>query len=148
MRAGGMIGLGVLGIEPTRAWAQSIPKSLEEGGTDNDLRARNNIWTDGGAGALMSKTTFRNEIDPSRVRRSVPPRIFDDGVDVAITQSDMLEYFRTQCSANLEGRRHCIRYLHISEMPVLASAKSAERPLAGSIRQGVLSHEHPFGSTC
>jgi hypothetical protein len=69
MRAGGMIGLGVLGIEPTRAWAQSILKSLEEGGTDNDVRARKNIWTDGGAGALTSNITFPNEI----------AQVFDDG---------------------------------------------------------------------
>jgi hypothetical protein len=127
MRAGGMIGPGVLGIDPTRAWAQSIPMSLEEGGTDNDLRARKNIWTEGGAGALTSNMTFRNEI----------AQVFDDGVDVAIAQSDMLEYFRTQRSANLEGRRHCIRYLQISEMPVLATAKAPS-----DLWQGVFGREY------
>jgi hypothetical protein len=110
MRAGGMIGLGVLGIDPTRAWAQAIPMSLEEGGT---------------AGALTSNMTFRNEI----------AQVF--GVDVAIAQSDMLEYFRTQRSANLEGRRHCIRYLQISEMPVLATAKAPS-----DLWQGVFGREY------
>jgi hypothetical protein len=131
MRAGGMIGLGVLGIDPTRTWAQAIPMSLEEGGTDNDLRARRNIWTEGGAGALTSNMTFRYEI----------AQVFDDGVDVAIAQSDMLEYFRTQRSANLEGRRHCIRYLQISEMPVLATAKAPS-----DLWQGVSGREYPAGS--
>jgi hypothetical protein len=116
MRAGGMIGPGVLGIDPTRAWAQAIPMSLEEGGT---------------AGALTSNMTFRNEI----------AQVFDDGVDVAIAQSDMLEYFRTQRSANLEGRRHCIRYLQISEMPVLATAKAPS-----DLWQGVSGREYPAGS--
>jgi hypothetical protein len=70
-------------------------------------------------------------------------RRFSTTVDVAITQSDMLEYFRTQRkTANLEGWLHCIRYLQISEMHVPASAKAPS-----NLRQGVLSHEHPFGST-
>jgi hypothetical protein len=115
MRAGGMFGLGMLGIESTCAWAQSIPKSLEEGGTDKELRARKNIWTDGGAGAPTSNITFHNEI----------AQVFDDGLDAAITQSNPLESFRTQRkTADLEGWLHCIRYLRISEMHVLASAKA------------------------
>jgi hypothetical protein len=43
------------------------------------------------------------------------------GVDVAITQSDVFEYFRTQRkTANLEGRIHYIMRLPISELHLLA----------------------------
>jgi hypothetical protein len=44
----------VLRIEPTRAWAQSIPKRLEEG--DSDLRTRISVWPVGVAVGLTSET--------------------------------------------------------------------------------------------
>jgi TRAP-type uncharacterized transport system substrate-binding protein len=123
---------------PTKAWAQAIPKSLEEGGTDEALKNRKNAWTVGVAGGLMSGTnmTFADEmaqvLDDGDNLRVLPIVTYgaasnlDDllylrGVDVAITQSDVFEYFRTQRkTANLEGRIHYILRLPISEMHLLA----------------------------
>jgi TRAP-type uncharacterized transport system substrate-binding protein len=137
----GVIALGALGIgAPTQVWAQAIPKSLEEGGTDNDLKVRKNNWTVGVAGGLLSGTnmTFADEmaqvLDDGDNLRVLPIVTYgaasnlDDllylrGVDVAITQSDVFEYFRTQRkTANLEGRIHYILRLPISEMHLLAGS--------------------------
>jgi TRAP-type uncharacterized transport system substrate-binding protein len=135
-----MIGVGALGVgAPTPASAQAVPKLLEEGGTDEALKARKNTWTVGVAGGLMSGTnmTFADEmaqiLDDGDNLRVLPMVTYgaasnlDDllylrGVDVAITQSDVFEYFRTQRKINnLEGRVHYILRLPISEMHVLAS---------------------------
>ena len=142
-----MIGLGALGVGvPTRASAQAVPKSLEEGGTDEALKARKNTWTVGVAGGLMSGTnmTFADEmaqvLDDGDNLRVLPmvtygaasnleDLLYLRGVDVAITQSDVFEYFRSQRKINnLEGRIHYIMRLPISEMHVLASTdiKSVE----------------------
>jgi TRAP-type uncharacterized transport system substrate-binding protein len=134
-----MIGLGVSGIGvPTRAAAQAIPKSLEEGGTDEVLRNRKNLWTVGVAGGLMSGTnmTFADELaqvlDDGDNLRVIPmvtygaasnleDLLYLRGVDVAVTQSDVFEYFKTQRKIpNLEGRIHYILRLPISEMHLLA----------------------------
>ena len=135
-----MIGVGALGVgAPTPASVQAVPKLLEEGGTDEALKARKNTWTVGVAGGLMSGTnmTFADEmaqiLDDGDNLRVLPMVTYgaasnlDDllylrGVDVAITQSDVFEYFRTQRKINnLEGRVHYILRLPISEMHVLAS---------------------------
>jgi TRAP-type uncharacterized transport system substrate-binding protein len=134
-----MIGLGTLGVGvPTPASAQVIPKSLEEGGTDEVLKARKNTWTVGVAGGLMSGTnmTFADEmaqvLDDGDNLRVLPmvtygaasnleDLLYLRGVDVAITQSDVFEYFRSQRKINnLEGRINYILRLPISEMHVLA----------------------------
>jgi TRAP-type uncharacterized transport system substrate-binding protein len=135
----GMVGFGALGVGVSLAAAQVVPKLLEEGGSDADLKARKNIWTVGVAGGLMSGTnmTFADEmaqvLDDGDNLRIIPMVTYgaasnlDDllylrGVDVAITQSDVFEYFRTQRKIpNLEGRIHYILRLPISEMHVLAS---------------------------
>jgi TRAP-type uncharacterized transport system substrate-binding protein len=135
----GMIGLGALNIgASSRAVAQVIPKALEEGGTDNDLRLRKNLWTVGVAGGLMSGTnmTFADEmaqvLDDGDNLRVIPMVTYgaasnlDDllylrGVDVAVTQSDVFEYFKTQRKTmNLESRVHYIMRLPISEMHLVA----------------------------
>ncbi len=135
----GIIGVGAFGVGmPTRASAQAIPKSLEEGGTDEALKNRKNAWTVGVAGGLMSGTnmTFADEmaqvLDDGDNLRVIPMVTYgaasnlDDllylrGVDIAVTQSDVFEYFRTQRkTANLEGRIHYILRLPISEMHLLA----------------------------
>jgi TRAP-type uncharacterized transport system substrate-binding protein len=135
----GIIGLGAFGVgTSTRASAQAIPKSLEEGGTDEALKNRKNAWTVGVAGGLMSGTnmTFADEmaqvLDDGDNLRVIPMVTYgaasnlDDllylrGVDIAVTQSDVFEYFRTQRkTANLEGRIHYILRLPISEMHLLA----------------------------
>jgi TRAP-type uncharacterized transport system substrate-binding protein len=136
-----VVGLGINSFSPTfptPVQAQAIPKSLEEGGTDAALRARKNEWTVGVAGGLLSGSnmTFADELaqvlDDGENLRIIPLVTYgaasnlDDllylrGVDVAITQSDVFEYFRTQRKTfNLEGRINYIIRLPTSEMHVLA----------------------------
>jgi uncharacterized protein len=123
---------------PAPAYGQAIPKSLEEGGTDNDIKVRKNQWTVGVAGGLLSGSymTFADELaqvlDDGDNLRILPIVTYgaasnlDDllylrGVDVAMTQSDVFEYFRTQRkTVNLENRIHYIIRLPISEMHVMA----------------------------
>jgi len=135
------VGLGISALGPgfpTPVQAQAIPKSLEEGGPDADIRARKNQWTVGVAGGLLSGSnmTFADELaqvlDDGDNLRIIPMVTYgaasnlDDllylrGVDVAVTQSDVFEYFRTQRkTVNLEGRIHYIIRLPTSEMHVLA----------------------------
>jgi TRAP-type uncharacterized transport system substrate-binding protein len=133
------LGIGALGPSvPTPVQAQAIPKSLEEGGTDAALRARKNEWTVGVAGGLLSGSnmTFADELaqvlDDGDNLRIIPLVTYgaasnlDDllylrGVDVAVTQSDVFEYFRTQRKTfNLEGRINYIIRMPTSEMHVLA----------------------------
>jgi uncharacterized protein len=130
----GSLGVGWLAT----AQAQSVPKSLEEGGTDAAMRVRKNSWTVGVAGGLLSGTymTFANELaqvlDDGDNLRVIPIVTYgaasnlDDllylrNVDVAVTQSDVFEYFRTQRKiSNLVSRVNYIVRLPVSEMHVLA----------------------------
>src|SRR4029077_9606458 len=118
--------------------AQAIPKSLEQSGSENAVRDRKNNWTVGVAGGLLSGTymTFADELaqvlDDGDNLRVLPIVTYgaasnlDDllylrGVDVAITQSDVFEYYRTQRKIpNLEGRVNYVIRLPVSEMHVLA----------------------------
>jgi len=120
------------------AQAQTIPKSLEQGGSDAALRNRKNNWTVGIAGGQLSGTymTFANELaevlDDGDNLRVIPIVTYgaasnmDDllylrQVDIAVTQSDVFDYFRTQRKiANLPYRVHYIVRLPISEVHVLA----------------------------
>jgi TRAP transporter TAXI family solute receptor len=122
------------------AQAQEIPKSLEQGGTDAALKLRRNTWTVGVAGGQLSGTymTLADELaevlDDGDNLRVIPIVTYgaasnlDDllylrGVDVAMVQSDVFEYFRTQRKTfNLERRIHYISRLPVSEMHVLAGA--------------------------
>jgi len=122
------------------AHAQAIPKSLEQGGTDAALKQRRNTWTVGVAGGQLSGTymTLADELaevlDDGDNLRVIPIVTYgaasnlDDllylrGVDVAMVQSDVFEYFRTQRKTfNLERRIHYISRLPVSEMHVLAGA--------------------------
>jgi TRAP transporter TAXI family solute receptor len=122
------------------AQAQEIPKSLEQGGTDAALKQRRNTWTVGVAGGQLSGTymTLADELaevlDDGDDLRVIPIVTYgaasnlDDllylrGVDVAMVQSDVFEYFRTQRKTfNLERRIHYISRLPVSEMHVLAGA--------------------------
>src|SRR5216684_9043597 len=133
------IGFGSLGVGLVEtARAQTVPKSLEEGGTDAAMRTRKNNWTVGIAGGQRTGTymIFADELaqvlDEGDNLRVLPIVTYgaasnlDDllylrNVDVAITQSDVFEYFRTQRkTANLDGRIHYIIRLPVSEMHVLA----------------------------
>jgi TRAP-type uncharacterized transport system substrate-binding protein len=118
--------------------AQAIPKSLEANGNENAVRDRKNNWTVGVAGGLLSGTymTFADELaqvlDDGDNLRVLPMVTYgaasnlDDllylrGVDVAVTQSDVFEYYRTQRKIpNLENRVNYVIRLPVSEMHVLA----------------------------
>jgi TRAP transporter TAXI family solute receptor len=122
------------------AQAQEIPKSLEQGGTDAALKQRRNTWTVGVAGGQLSGTymTLADELaevlDDGDNLRVIPIVTYgaasnlDDllylrGVDVAMVQSDVFEYFRTQRKTfNLGRRIHYISRLPVSEVHVLAGA--------------------------
>jgi TRAP-type uncharacterized transport system substrate-binding protein len=131
-----LFGVGSVGI----ARAQAVPKSLEEGGTDAAMKVRKNNWTVGVAGGQLSGTymTFANELaevlDDGDNLRVIPIVTYgaasnlDDllylrNIDVAVTQADVFEYFRTQRKvSNLESRVNYIIRLPVSEMHVLARA--------------------------
>ena len=123
----------------TAARAQTIPRSLEEGGSDTAQRDRRNAWTVGIAGGQLSGTymTFANELaevlDDGDNLRIIPIVTYgaasnlDDllylrQVDVAITQADVFDYFRNQRKiSNLESRVNYIVRLPVSEVHILAS---------------------------
>src|SRR5258708_1426764 len=131
---GGSLGIGWI----DSARAQAIPKSIEEGGTDNILKVRKNNWTVGIAGGQLSGTymTFADEmgqvLDDGDNLRVIPMVTYgaasnmDDllylrGVDIAVTQSDVFEYFRTQRkTVNLDSRINYIIRLPASELHILA----------------------------
>src|SRR5258707_1195548 len=136
---GAGLGVGALGpTSTTQVQAQAIPKSLEQGGPDAELRARKNQWTVGVAGGLLSGSnmTFADELaqvldDGDNLRilpivtygaaQNLDDLLYLRGVDVAMTQSDVFEYFRTQRKTpNLEQRVHYIARLPVAEMHVLA----------------------------
>jgi TRAP-type uncharacterized transport system substrate-binding protein len=119
------------------AHAQTVPKSLERGGTDAALKQRTNAWTVGVAGGQRSGTymTLADELaqvlDDGDNLRVIPIVTYgaasnlDDllylrHVDAVMTQSDIFEYFRTQRrTPNLENRIHYIIRLPVSEMHLL-----------------------------
>jgi uncharacterized protein len=121
--------------------AQTVPKSLEQGGPNAELKQRKNAWTVGLAGGQLSGTymTFADEVaqvlddgDNLRVLPVVTPGAasnLDDllylrHIDLVMTQSDIFEYFRTQRKTpDLEKKIHYIIRLPVSEMHVLATAE-------------------------
>lgn len=122
------------------AEAQTIPKSIETGGPDAEIKNRKNNWTVGVAGGILSGTymTFADELaqvlDDGDNLRVIPMVTYgaasnmDDllylrGVDIAVTQSDVFDYFRTQRKTpNLESRVNYIIRLPVSEVHILARA--------------------------
>jgi TRAP-type uncharacterized transport system substrate-binding protein len=102
------------------------------------MKGRKNNWTVGVAGGQLSGTymTFANELaevlDDGDNLRVIPIVTYgaasnlDDllylrNIDVAVTQADVFEYFRTQRKiSNLEYRVNYIVRLPVSEMHVLA----------------------------
>src|SRR5713101_3357180 len=120
------------------AHAQAVPKSLEEGGSDAAMRVRKNNWTVGIAGGQRTGTymTFADELaqvldDGDNLRvlpivtygaaSNLEDLLYLRNVDVAVTQADVFEYFRTQRKiSNLEYRVNYIIRLPVSEMHVLA----------------------------
>jgi TRAP-type uncharacterized transport system substrate-binding protein len=130
----GSFGVGLVAT----AQAQSVPKSIEQGGTDAAMRVRKNNWTVGVAGGQLSGTymTFANELaevlDDGDNLRVVPivtygaasnldDLLYLQNVDVAVTQADVFNYFRIQRKiSNLEYRVNYILRLPVSELHILA----------------------------
>jgi TRAP-type uncharacterized transport system substrate-binding protein len=121
-----------------RAHAQAVPKSIQEGGAEYNLKMRRNNWTVGIAGGQLSGTymTFANELaevldDGDNLRilpivsygaaSNLDDLLYLRGVDVAVTQSDVFEYFQTQRkTAGLQSRVHYITRLPVSEVHIMA----------------------------
>jgi uncharacterized protein len=118
--------------------AQAIPKSIQQGGSDAVIRERKNAWTVGIAGGLIDGTYMRfadelgKVLDDGDNLRVLPMVSYgaasnlDDllylrGVDLAVTQSDVFEYFRTERKTpNLQNRVHYMLRLPIAELHILA----------------------------
>src|SRR5215204_771395 len=120
------------------AKAQKIPKSLQEGGSDAAIKQRKNTWTVGVAGGLIDGTYMRfadelaKVLDDGDNLRILPmvsygaasnldDLIYLRGVDLAVTQSDVFEYFRTERKTpNLQNRVNYVLRLPVSELHILA----------------------------
>jgi TRAP-type uncharacterized transport system substrate-binding protein len=120
------------------ASAQQIPKSFQPSGPEAEVKTKKNAWTVGIAGGIFEGTFFRFAEDMRKVvddgdeMRALPivtrgaAENLDDllyvrGIDVAVTQSDVFEYFRTQRKiSNLDARIHYILRFPVSEVAVIA----------------------------
>ena len=120
------------------ATAQTIPPSLQQGGTDAAIKERKNGWTVGIVGGLIDGTYMRfadelaKVLDDSDNLRIMPivsygaasnleDLIYLRGVDLAITQSDVFEYFRTERKTpGLQNKINYILRLPIAELHILA----------------------------
>jgi TRAP-type uncharacterized transport system substrate-binding protein len=116
----------------------ATPASGTTANNDAALRAQKNAWTVGIVGGLFSGTYMRlvdematalNDGDNLRIlpivsygaASNLDDLLYVHGVDAAITQSDVFEYFRTvRKTPNLEQRVHYIIRLPTSELHILA----------------------------
>jgi TRAP-type uncharacterized transport system substrate-binding protein len=119
---------------------QTFPKSLVETGPEEAIRERQNQWTVTLAGGGMDGTYLRfadelgkvlDDGDDLRVMpfisrgavANLQDLLYLRGVDIAFTQSDVLEYFRTQRKVqNIENRVQYIIRLPVAELHVTARA--------------------------
>jgi TRAP-type uncharacterized transport system substrate-binding protein len=121
------------------ASGQAIPEALKQSGnTEASIKEKRNAWIVGVAGGLISGTymTFANELaraldDGDNLRilpivtygaaSNIDDLLYLRGVDVAVTQSDVFEYFKTERKIwNLNNRIHYIIRLPVSEVHILA----------------------------
>lgn len=120
------------------AQSQTVPKSLQDTGSEANTRIRKNAWTVGVAGGLIDGTYMRfadelaKVLDDGDELRILPivsygaasnldDLLYLHGVDVAVTQSDVFEYFKSKRNIpNLAGRVHYVLRLPISELHILA----------------------------
>jgi TRAP-type uncharacterized transport system substrate-binding protein len=127
-------------IGPAGGQAIQLPKTLQEGGAEEAVKQRVNQWVIGVVGGTMDSSYLRFADELGRVlddgdelrvlpivsrgaASNLQDLLYLRGVDVAITQSDAFEYFRTQRKTpNLENRIHYIIRLPVSEMHVTARA--------------------------
>ena len=122
----------LIGIIP--ATAQSIPKSLQGDDPEPVLLERKNQWTVGIAGGLFEGTTMRfaeelrKVLDDGDEMRLLPiasrgsaanleDLLYLRGIDIAFTQVDIFEYFRSQRKIpNLEKRVHYLLRFPVTEL--------------------------------
>jgi TRAP-type uncharacterized transport system substrate-binding protein len=125
-------------LQVDTATAQTIPPSLQQGGTDAAIKERKNGWTVGIVGGLIDGTYMRfadelaKVLDDGDNLRIMPivsygaasnleDLIYLRGVDLAITQSDVFEYFRTERKTpGLQNKINYILRLPIAELHILA----------------------------
>jgi TRAP transporter TAXI family solute receptor len=118
--------------------AQAVPKSLQPSGPEAVVKDRKNAGTVGLVGGQLSGTymTFADELaraldDGDNLRilpivsygaaSNLEDLLYLRGVDIAVTQSDVFEYFRNERKiSNLDNRIHYIIRLPASEMHLLA----------------------------
>lgn len=118
--------------------AQSVPSSLQESAHESSARESRNAWTVGVVGGLYEGTFMRLADDMAKALNDgenlrVLPIVslgaasnLDDllylrGVDVAVTQADVFEYFRTHRKiANLDKRVNYVLRLPASEVHLIA----------------------------
>lgn len=123
--------------------AQEVPESLQAGGPEDVIRARKNTWTVGMVGGLLSGTPMRfadelaKALDDGEELRVIPmvsygmasnleDLLYLRGVDIAITQSDVFEFFRTtRKTPNLQNRINYIIRLPLTEVHILARKEYA-----------------------
>ena len=128
----------IIGLFSFDLAAHVVPKSVATGGSDVVLREKKNASTVGIVGGLFSGTYMRlaaemaTALDDGDNLRVLPivsygaasnldDLLYLHGVDAAITQSDVFEYFRTvRKTPNLERRIQYIIRLPISELHILA----------------------------
>jgi TRAP-type uncharacterized transport system substrate-binding protein len=133
-----LLAASLVGLFSFNLAAQVIPKSIGENGSEDELRSKTNAWTVGIVGGLFTGTYMRmaaemaTALDDGDNLRVLPIVSFgaasnlDDllylrGVDLAITQADVFEYFRTvRKTPNLQRRIQYVIRLPISELHILA----------------------------
>jgi TRAP-type uncharacterized transport system substrate-binding protein len=119
---------------------QTLPKSLQQGGSEEALKQRQNQWTIFLAGGTVGGTYLRFADEIARVlddgeemrvmavvsrgaASNLQDLLYLRSIDAALVQSDVLEYFRTQRKvSNLENRIQYITRLPVSELHVTARA--------------------------
>src|SRR5579883_2900233 len=131
----GALGLAFgLWVSIAQVDGQTIPKTLQEGGPEDVIKLRQNNWTVGVAGGNMDGTYLRfadelgKVLDDGDELRVLPiisrgaaanlqDLLYLRGIDIAFTQSDVFEYFRTQRKTpHLEDRIRYIIRLPIAEL--------------------------------
>src|SRR5215470_8541108 len=135
-----LVALSLSGTVPAKA--QSIPKLLQGGDTEAALKDRKNAWTVGLVGGLMEGTYMRladdlrkaldDDDDSMRllpiVSRGVAANVEDllylRNVDIAVTQADVFEYFRTvRKIPNIESRINYITTFPLAEVHIITRAE-------------------------
>ncbi len=134
----GALGLAFgLWISIAEVGSQTIPKSLQESGPEDVIKQRENNWTVGLAGGAFDGTYLRfadelgKVLDDGDQLRVLPiisrgaagnleDLLYLRGIDIAFTQSDVFEYFRTERKTpNLEDRIRYIIRLPVAEFHIL-----------------------------